>query len=146
RTAGGGGGGAAGGAIQAPPESPVSIQPDEVSNSLVVGASRDDQILIADLIRMLDHRSNIMERVQVFPLTKAKASDVQKTLESLYKGQSSTGTGGGTAGGSSTGGAGAAGAPISTSVDERINALIVVAPPAEMDAIKTLIEKIDTTE
>src|SRR5262249_21194545 len=121
RTAGGGSSSAG---VQQPPETPVSIQPDEISNSLVSSASGDGQFLLADRIRMLDRQSTLIERVQIFPLTKAKAADVQKTLESLYSGKSSTGTGGGAPSGGGGGGAGAAGALISTAVDERINALI----------------------
>ncbi|MEE8170664.1 MAG: secretin N-terminal domain-containing protein [Phycisphaerae bacterium] len=114
------------------PQVPFAIEADELSNALVITASRDDHVLVAGLLEMLDRPSRFMEKVRLFPLEKASAPRAKEMLEELYSGI-------GQAGGGSV-------IPISVAVDERINALIVFAPPGEMTSVSELIHQIDATD
>jgi len=117
---------------------PVTIKIDETSNALVISASREDQTLIKSVIGLLDRPSNILDQVKLFALRKARADSIKKILEELYKGGGSSG---GTGGGS---GASAGPLPVAVTTDPRTNAIVVAAPPGEMQNIEKLVERLDT--
>ncbi|MEE9293472.1 MAG: secretin N-terminal domain-containing protein [Phycisphaerae bacterium] len=111
---------------------PINIQADEASNSLIASASRDDHSLIVGLLELLDQPSSIARQFQIFPLKKAKVDKVAETLDQLFQQQAE-------------GGSGRADA-IAVQPDERSNSLVVWAARSEMDNITTIIEKLDTVK
>lgn len=117
---------------------PVTIKIDETSNALVISASREDQALIKNLVELLDRRSNILEQVRLFALSKARADAIKKIIEELYKGGGSGTTGGGSSGG------GTNALPVAVTTDPRTNAIVVAAPPGEMENITKLVERLDS--
>ncbi|MBI3834274.1 MAG: hypothetical protein HY287_08095 [Planctomycetes bacterium] len=112
-------------------KTPVVVQAEESSNSVVVGASRDDQEIIRNLIDMLDKPSSLARQFEIFPLKMAKAKTVAEKLSTLFKSQ----------------GEGASGRAdvIATEPDERSNSIIVWAAPSQMANVGEVINKLDTT-
>jgi type II secretion system protein D len=115
------------------PLDPVTVVIEQRTNSLIVAASPEDMKLAESLIARLDAEPDRPgTTVQVFPLVKADATQVSTTVNNLYK----SGPGGA--------GAGATGGPqVVVSVDERINALIVSAGPADQKRIGELVRQLD---
>ena len=66
---------------------PVHIQADEPTNSLICTASRDDHAMIVGLLALLDKPSNISSQFEIFPLRHAKAEAIAEKLDSLFKSQ-----------------------------------------------------------
>jgi len=65
----------------------LTIQPDKVTNSLVVAARSDIMPLIADVISTMDiPGTGSLSTVRIFPLQNADAARVQKVLTDLYSG------------------------------------------------------------
>ncbi len=113
---------------------PVTVEPDERSNTLLVSASREDHALIKDVIDRLDRRSNLLEMVKLYPLKEARADRIKEILDELFQAA---------AGG---GGAGGGGATVGVTVDNRTNAVLVAAPPGELENLDVLIQQLDTAE
>jgi type II secretion system protein D len=109
---------------------PVTIVTEGRTNSLIVSASPDDLKVAESLINRLDAEPDRPgTAMQVFPIAKADATQVANTLKSLY----------------TTQGAAAAGTPtVVVSVDERINAVVVSAGPADLKRIGELVRELDT--
>lgn len=120
------------------PELGVKIESNDTTNSLVVNATREDQILIRDLITQLDVPSSL--NVRIFPLQKARAEQIKEILDKTYGGSSGGGTGGGTSGGTS------GSSLVTVNADTRVNSLVVSAPPGEMDNIAKIVEMLDSAE
>jgi type II secretion system protein D len=116
------------------PLDPVTVVIEQRTNSLIVAASPEDMKLAESLIGRLDAEPDRPgTTVQVFALVKADATQVSTTINNLYK----SAPGGA--------GAGATGGPqVVVSVDERINALIVSAGPADQKRISELVHQLDT--
>ncbi|MFQ5423301.1 MAG: secretin N-terminal domain-containing protein [Phycisphaerae bacterium] len=111
---------------------PVTVEPDERSNTLLVSASREDHALIKDVIDRLDRRSNLLEMVKLYPLKEARAERIKEILDELFQ--------------AAGGGDGGAGATVGVTVDERTNAVLVAAPPGELENLDVLIQQLDTVE
>ncbi len=111
---------------------PINVQPDEASNSLIASASRDDHAMIKGLLELLDRPSNIARQFQIFPLRQAKVDKVAETLDQLFQQQAE-------------GGSGRADA-IAVQPDLRSNSIVVWASNSEMDNIAAIIEKLDTAK
>ena len=109
---------------------PVTIVTEARTNSLIVSASPDDLKVAESLINRLDAEPDRPgTSMQVFPIAKADATQVANTLKGLYTVQ----------------GAAAAGTPsVIVSVDERINAVVVSAGPADLKRISELVRELDT--
>ncbi len=112
------------------PNITVTVEDNDATNSLLVNASREDHILIADLIAELDRPSTIVDKARVFPLAKAKAEDVKRILDELYQG----------------GSAGDSASSIVVVEDNRTNAVVVSAAPGELANIEELVRRLDDTE
>lgn len=111
---------------------PAFIMPDEPTNSIIASASGEDQATIRHLLDLLDVPSSISRRVQVFPLTQAKAEASAEVLTQLFESQAQLGGGDSKAGG------------IVVQADKRTNALVVWAAESEMDNIAQIVSKLDT--
>ena len=110
---------------------PVLVLADESSNSLVCSASRDDHEILMEMLGILDKPSSIAKQFQIFPLKMAKATRVAEKLDTLFQSQAE-------------GASGRADA-IAVETDERTNSLIVWASPSEMENIREVIERLDTS-
>ncbi len=121
------------------PNIPVSVEVAATTNSILVNASREDHILVKDLLTRLDRPSTVLEMARVIPLEKASAEKVKKILEELYQSGASSGSGSGST--SSGGGKG-----IGVIEDKRTNAVVVTAPPGELENIVKLVERLDQSE
>lgn len=109
---------------------PIFIQADEASNSLIASASRDDHALIVGLLDLLDKPSNIAKQFNIYPLQAGKAETIAETLDQLFQQQAE-------------GASGRADA-IAVQADPRSNSLVVWASASEMDNIGAIIDKLDT--
>ncbi|MEE8385983.1 MAG: secretin N-terminal domain-containing protein, partial [Dehalococcoidia bacterium] len=114
------------------PNVAVTVEANDATNSLLINASREDHILVADLVKRLDRPSTIIDMVKVFPLERARAERVKEILEELYQ--------------SAGGGEGQGGRTIAVVEDNRTNAVVVAAPPGELENIKELVQLLDQTE
>ncbi|RIK66790.1 MAG: hypothetical protein DCC65_08665 [Planctomycetota bacterium] len=115
------------------PSVTVTVEPDAGRNALLINASREDHLLIADLISRLDRPSTILQMARVIPLEKAPAERIKEILEELYQ--------------SGEGGEGREGGKVISVVeDKRTNSVVVTAPPGELANIVALVERLDTTE
>ncbi|MFM8358857.1 MAG: secretin N-terminal domain-containing protein, partial [Verrucomicrobiota bacterium] len=66
----------------------LTIQADELSNTLIVAARSDNLPLIADVIDQLDiPAASGLETVRIYPLQHADPAAVQKVINDLYTGQ-----------------------------------------------------------
>lgn len=115
-------------------QTPVFIQADEATNTLICTASRDDHTLITGLLRLLDRPSTIAKQVEIFPLRAAKAEAVAERLQNVFKSQAQI-----------SGGTDRADV-LAVEPDPRTNSLVVWAAPSEMASIADVIHKLDTTE
>ncbi len=107
----------------------VTIIADPHANTLIVGASPADMDVAAGLIEQLDKaKDGSGSAVQAFPLTKADATQVAKTLQELYRSGGATTT------------------PVSITVDERTNTIMVSAGPSDAKRIAELIAQLDRSE
>lgn len=114
------------------PNITVTVESNDATNSLLINASREDHILIADLVSRLDRPSTIIDMVKLFPLEKARADHVREILEELYQ--------------SASGGEGRSGRTIAVVEDKRTNAVVVAAPPGELQNIAELVRRLDEAE
>lgn len=114
------------------PNVTVTVEPEVSTNSLLINASREDHVLIADLIQRLDRPSTLMDMVRVIALERAPAERVKEILEELYQ--------------SGAGGEGREGRTIGVVEDKRTNSVVVTAAPGELDNIESLVKRIDETE
>lgn len=109
---------------------PIFIQADETSNSLIASAARDDHALIEGLLELLDKPSNIAKQFHIFPLQAGRAETIAETMDQLFQQQAE-------------GASGRADA-IAVQADPRSNSLVVWASASEMDNIAAIVEKLDT--
>ncbi|NUQ45235.1 MAG: hypothetical protein HUU22_04280 [Phycisphaerae bacterium] len=114
------------------PEVPFKVEADQVSNTLLVTASRDDHALIEGLLNLVDKPTRLFDKVRLFPLRQARAQSAKTMIDELYQSRGSGGQQGAVS--------------VAVTIDERANSLVVVAPPGEMESIASLIQRIDTTE
>ncbi|MCH7700861.1 MAG: hypothetical protein IID37_04165, partial [Planctomycetes bacterium] len=114
-------------------DTPITIEAEEGSNTLICSASRDDHILIAELLALLDKPSTIAQQFRIFPLAKAKAESLAERLESLF---------------AARGGAGGSDAALGIAVEAepRSNSLIVWASATDMDNIAEIIDQLDSVK
>jgi general secretion pathway protein D len=124
------------------PKDHVEITANTRSNSLIIYSSEDNFHSIEKLVASLDREDAQEKIMRAFPLENADAEDVAKQLGTLQEGQDNQ---------NrypyyifSYGGGGNRNTKKSTYVaDRRRNAVIVQAPPAEMESIENLIKTLD---
>ncbi|RME93287.1 MAG: hypothetical protein D6766_08460, partial [Verrucomicrobia bacterium] len=114
---------------------PVTVIPDAWANALVIGAADDDMAMIEELVQQLDSETDEAGlQVRVFPLAKADARRVAQTLQSLFRG------------GTTTGAAAAGPGGVFVQADERLNAVIVSAGEADLKRVAELVRQLDTDQ
>ena len=118
----------------------VDVTADDRSNSLIVLSSLADFNAIARLVDELDTEDAQEKATQTFILKNADAQDVAKQLQDLNQNQNGSGSRY-TYYFSSPPDNG--GKKMSVVADRRRNAVIVQAPPAQMDGINKMIQELD---
>ncbi len=107
---------------------PITIVADSFANALIVTALPEDLDVVASLIERLDGELAEGESgVEVIPLARGNARSVAATIQSLYSADATV-----TAN------------PVTLTVDDRMNALVVSAGEADMARIRELVEKLDS--
>ena len=123
-----------GGGAAATERTPVTILPEEGSNSLVVSASLEDHETIKELLGRIDKPSNIASNMHFIALEKANAETLADTLQQLLDERLRTqGTGAGSQGGTG----------ISVAAEVRTNSLIVWATESDFQQIRQMVEALD---
>src|SRR5690606_20573324 len=112
-------------AVEGAEPTPVTVEVNEPSNSLVVNATQQDHAIIRGLLDQLDRKSEIENMFRVFPLSKAPAEKVKEILDEVYQ--------------SAQGGQAGGGQSIVTVAEERTNSIVVSAPAGELENIAGLI-------
>jgi general secretion pathway protein D len=117
----------------------VEVTADEQSNSLLILSSEANFRAIQDFVASLDTEDAQDKIMKTFTLKNADAQDVAKQLQDLNQDQSVT-----------TryiyyynAPSGKSGKKFNVVADRRRNAVIVQAPPGQMDAIEKMIEELD---
>ncbi|MHC4219644.1 MAG: secretin N-terminal domain-containing protein, partial [Planctomycetota bacterium] len=116
---------------EAMPSDRVSIEPDTASNSLIVAASEENLQIIHDLIGALVRaESGVVgeAEIELIQLTSSRADDLVDLLDDLYVDEANRDRGRDT---------------VQVTADERLNAVVINAPPADVRAIKQLIAQLD---
>ncbi|MHC4616100.1 MAG: secretin N-terminal domain-containing protein, partial [Planctomycetota bacterium] len=116
---------------EAMPSDRVTIQPDTASNSLIVAASEENIQVVYDLISALIRAESVAvgeAEIELIQLTSSRADDVVDLLGDLYVEEANRDRGRDT---------------VRVTADERLNAVIINAPPADVRAIKQLVAQLD---
>lgn len=128
----------------------VRASSDDFSNSVIVNATTDDQVQVADLIRQLDHATDDAQITRVYKLNYAASDDLVAVVQNVLTANVPKGKGGASTG--QTQGPGAffnairgttPGAGQVTS-DPHTNSLIVTATPENTELVAKVIKDLDT--
>ena len=123
--------------------STIDVAADDRSNSLIILSSESDFNTLQKIIAALD-TSDAQEKVmKTFVLKNADAQDVAKQLQDLGQGQDNNNNRYGYYFYDSGSSNSKAGKKMSVVADRRRNAVIVQAPPAEMDGVEKMIAELD---
>lgn len=118
----------------------IDVTSDDRSNSLIVLSSLADFNAITKLVAMLDTEDAQEKTSQTFILKNADAQDVAKQLQDLNQNQNSVSSRYAYYYSSQPD---SAGKKFSVVADRRRNAVVVQAPPAQMDSIGKMIAELD---
>lgn len=113
------------------PSDRVAIEPDPGSNTLIVAASREQLEVVQGLVEVLaDAGADAVEAesFDVITLTSSRAEDIVPLVDELYA-EEARDTRGDNA--------------LSVTADERINAVLVRGGAADIEAIRTLVRRLD---
>ncbi len=113
------------------PSDRVTIEPDVASNSLIVAASDENLDVVRALISALlsaEVGATGGSEFEVIPLIKSRASQVVQLLEDLYVGEANRARGRDT---------------VQVTADDRINAVLVKAPPQDISNVRRLVAQLD---
>ncbi len=113
------------------PSDRVSIEPEPGSNTLIVAANREQLEVVRGLVDVLvaaGEEASEAEGFDVIALASSRAEYIVELVEELYV-EKIRDTRGDNA--------------ISVTADERINAVLVKAAPADIDAIRALVKRLD---
>jgi type II secretion system protein D len=130
-------GGAGGGTGGANERTPINIQSDGGSNSLVVSASSEGHQRVRKLLDQVDKPSTLATQMNIIPLEKAKAEPLATTLSELLEERMRV------QGGTGGGGGGRGGAAISVQAEPRTNAIIIWSTPSDFTDVKEIVQKLD---
>lgn len=113
------------------PENRVSILPDQMSNTIVVGGTQANIDKIGGLIDQIEGAPSVAPKewttIELKHMRASEAADiVRQTLEKLQKQKGATGP-----------------SPIDVQVDTRHNSLLIIAPQKDIEQIQKLIVIID---
>jgi type II secretion system protein D len=113
------------------PSDRVVVEADPASNSLIVAASEENFQVVRGLLEALTAAGSELvgsDAFEVLQLSSSRASDVVDLLDDLYVAEENRRRGDNT---------------VRVTADERLNALLVNAPPADIAAIRRLVAQLD---
>jgi len=113
------------------PADRVSVVADPASNTLLVAASEANVEVVRELVRLLGSVEGLDATlpVEVIMLTRGRASEMLQTVRSMYVDEANRSRGPNA---------------VRVSADERLNALVVAAPEADVMAIRALVARLDS--
>ena len=113
------------------PADRVSVVADPASNTLLVAASEANVEVVRELVRLLGSVEGLDATlpVEVIMLTRGRASEMLQTVRSMYVDEANRSRGPNA---------------VRVSADERLNALVVAAPEADVTAIRMLVARLDS--
>jgi type II secretory pathway component GspD/PulD (secretin) len=121
----------------------IKLEPDPLNNALVVSASKENLILIQELVEKLDQEPLVTDGVlETFTLQFADAQRVAAMLKSLVE-QGLYRPGQSAAAAAKTG---SARDILSVTIDSRSNTLIVSASPANLAVVREIVNRIDSRD
>ncbi|TVQ54711.1 MAG: hypothetical protein EA377_04940, partial [Phycisphaerales bacterium] len=112
----------------------VTIEPDLASNSLIIAATRENLEVIEGLIAILGRDGEegvIGSDVEVIMLSTARAQDVVSLLEEMHVREANRRQGDNT---------------VRVTADQRLNAVLVNAPRHDVEIIRGLVDRLDSTK
>ncbi|MBX3402086.1 MAG: hypothetical protein KF699_01610 [Phycisphaeraceae bacterium] len=115
------------------PSDTLSIQADTASRSLIVAASAENVEIIRGLVEELTRGGEAvagLEAVDVIPVRTARVEEVQQAVQTLYVEKQNRERGADS---------------VRVSADSRLNAIIVRGTPADLAAVRSLVERLDGT-
>jgi type II secretion system protein D len=115
------------------PTDRVSIQADIATNSLIVAASEDNLQVVKNLIEALASAEGEITpggAMEIVQLSSSRAADMVAMLDDLYVDEVNRTRGANT---------------VRVRADDRLNAVVVHAPPGDVQAIKRMIAQLDGT-
>ena len=110
----------------------VSIEIDEASNSLIIAANQENHEVVRDLVQVLTEaeRNRIGgQAFEIVPVSRNRASDLLPLINELYVDIENSRRGRNA---------------VRVSSDARLNAILVSGTQADLDAIRGLVERLDT--
>jgi type II secretion system protein D len=120
------------------PEDKVTIEVDEVTNSLLVAASRENYEVLMQKIKELDVEIGVMGRVEFFVCENVSAARVKDTVEALFEnGPFKPGVSGESAATQDR-------EKVTVVVDERSNVLIASASPENMELVRDIHQRMNS--
>ena len=123
-----------------PNKTAISVAADDRSNSLIILSDLSDYGLIEKLVAMLDTEEAQEKTTRTFLLKNADAQDVAQQLEELNQNENTSGARYAYYFSSQPS---AGPKKLSVVADRRRNAVIVQAPPAQMDSLAKMIDELD---
>jgi type II secretion system protein D len=114
------------------PSDRVSIEPLEGSNALVIAASRENQIVVRELVQLLKKAQNDRiggQSVEIIAVARNRASDLVDLVDELYVSTENRRRGE---------------EIIRVTADDRLNAILVSGAPADIEAIRSLVSRLDS--
>ncbi|MCP4496015.1 MAG: hypothetical protein GY825_04450 [Phycisphaeraceae bacterium] len=116
------------------PSDRVSIEPLDGSNALIVAASRENQVVVRDLVDVLMQAQS--DRIgghglEIIPVARNRASDLVDLVEDLYVETENRRRGE---------------EIVRVNADDRINAILATGTPADIEAIRDLVSRLDSEQ
>jgi len=115
------------------PSDRVTIQPDTATNSLIVASSEENLQVVKNLIEALASAEGEVTQggaMEIVQLSASRAEDMVNMLDELYVSEANRTRGPNT---------------IRVRADDRLNAVVVHAPPADLQKLKRMIAQLDGT-
>ena len=114
------------------PSDRVSIEPLEGSNALVIAASRENQIVVRELVELLKKAQNDRiggQSVEIIAVARNRASDLVDLVDELYVSTENRRRGE---------------EVVRVTADDRLNAILASGAPADIEAIRDLVSRLDS--
>jgi type II secretion system protein D len=116
------------------PSDRVSIEPLDGSNALIVAASRENQVVVRDLVDVLMQAQSDRiggHALEIIPVARNRASDLVDLVEDLYVETENRRRGE---------------EVVRVNADDRINAILATGTPADIEAIRDLVSRLDSEQ
>lgn len=123
-----------GGGEAARASTPIHIAADPTSNSLVLGASHEDMLMVEKWVEVLDRPLETGRMTVIVPMRRLNAEEVAQSVQELF-----------TPKGGSTGGA-AATDDTTVTFERTTNSVVAFGPPGKLREIEAMLRKMDDVD